>query len=130
MKKARFTQIVLILVGLLNVAFLYFLCMDLLHAHWLLVRKNETNPMFLSFFIPAGIFLLLAARRPSEHRSMIALVAWWNISHASVMSIQTVQAYQHNVHRNFMDVVLFLIIGVLLLALLPPKAEAVSAGVA
>jgi hypothetical protein len=47
--------------------------------------------MFLSFFIPVGVFLLIAARRPSEHRSMIALVAWWNISHCGVMAIQTVE---------------------------------------
>ncbi len=27
--------------------------------------------MFLSFIIPVRVFLLIAARRPSEHRSMI-----------------------------------------------------------
>ena len=48
--------------------------------------------MFLSFVIPVGVFLLVAARRPSEHRSMIALAAWWNISHGVVTAIQTVEA--------------------------------------
>jgi len=43
--------------------------------------KNEIEPMFLSFLVPVGVFLLMAARRPSEYRSMIALAAWWNISH-------------------------------------------------
>jgi peptidoglycan/LPS O-acetylase OafA/YrhL len=92
------------------------------------LQKNETDPMFLSFFIPVGVFLLMAARRPSEHRSMIALVAWWNISHASVMAIQTVEAWIHGVHRNFTDVFIFLGIGVVLLALLPAKREAVTPG--
>ena len=86
--------------------------------------------MFLSFFIPVGVFLLIAARRPSEHRSMIALVAWWNISHGSVMAIQTVEAWMHGVHRNFADVIVNLVIGVVLLALLPSKPEAVAPGVA
>src|SRR5579871_3243771 len=94
-KRKRLTQIVLVIVGLVNLAIIYFLYMDLRHASWLLVQKNETEPMFLSFFIPAGIFLLLAARTPSEHRSMIALAAWWNISHATVMAIQTVQSHPH-----------------------------------
>jgi len=67
--------------------------------------------MFLSFFIPVGVFLLAAARRPSEHRSMIALAAWWNISHGMVMAIQTVQAWDHGVQRNFTDVIVFLVIG-------------------
>ena len=86
--------------------------------------------MFLSFFIPVGVFLLLAARKPAEHRSMIALAAWWHISHGVVMTIQTVEARIHGVHRNFTDVIVFLVIGVVLLALLPAKREAVAPGVA
>jgi hypothetical protein len=70
-------------VGLLNLPQIYFLYMDLWHSSWLLEGKCECGPMFLSFFIPVGVFLLMAARRPSEHRSMIALVAWWNISHGA-----------------------------------------------
>jgi hypothetical protein len=121
MKRERLTQIVLVIVGLLNLALIYFLYMDLRHSSWLLERKNECDPMFLSFFIPVGVFLLMAARRPSEHRSMIALAAWWNISHGGVMAIQTVEARIHGVHRNFSDVIIFLVIGVALLALLPAK---------
>ena len=130
MKKERLTQIVLVLVGLFNVATIYFLYLDLRHSSWLLVQKNECDPMFLSFFIPVGVFLLMAARRPSEHRSMIALAAWWNISHSAVMAIQTVQARIHGVHRDFTDVVLFIVIGCVLLALLPAKREAVASSVA
>ncbi len=129
MKRERLTQIVLVIVGLVYLAPSYFLYLDLRHSSWLLVRKNECDPMFLSFFIPVGIFLLTAARRPSEHRSMIALAAWWSISHSSVMAIQTVEAWIHGVPRNFTDVVLFLVIGVVLLALLPAKREAIAPGV-
>jgi hypothetical protein len=130
MKRKRLTQIVLVMVGLLNVAQIYFLYMDLRHSSWLLERKDACDPMFLSFFIPVGVFLLIAARRPSEHRSMIALAAWWHISHGTVMAIQTVEAWNHGVHRNFTDVIIFLVIGVVLLALLPAKQEAVAPGVA
>lgn len=130
MKRERLTQIVLVIVGLVNLALIYFLYLDLWHSAWLLVQKNETDPMFLSFFIPVGVFLLIAARKPSEYRPMIALVAWWNISHATVMAIQTVEAWIHNVHRNFTDVILFLLIGVVLLALLPAKRETVTPAVA
>lgn len=123
MKRERLTQIVLVIVGLMNVSIIYFLFMDLWHSNWLLVQKNETEPMFQSFFIPVGVFLLLAARKPSEHRSMIALAAWWHISHGTVMAIQSVEAWNHNVHRNFADVFLFLGIGGVLLALLPAKRK-------
>ena len=130
MKRERLTQIVLVIVGLLNLALIYFLYMDLRHSSWLLEGKNEVEPMFLSFFIPVGVFLLVAARRPSEHRSMIALAAWWNISHGVVMAIQTVEARIHAVDRGFTDVIIFLVIGGVLLALLPAKREAVSQEVA
>ena len=61
---------------------------------------------------------------------MIALAAWWHISHGAVMAIQTVEAWINGVHRNFADVILFLVIGVVLLALLPAKREVVAAGIA
>ncbi len=130
MKRERLTRIVLVIVGLIDLAMIYFLYLDLWHSSWLLKQKNECDPMFLSFFIPVGIFLLIAAKRPSEHRSMIALAAWWNLSHSAVMAIQTVEAWMHGVHRNFTDVILFLVIGVVLLAFLPAKREAVAPGVA
>jgi hypothetical protein len=123
-KRERLTQIVLVTVGLINLAMIYFLYTDLRHSSWLLVRKNETEPMFLSFFIPVGVFLLIGARKPVEHRSMIALAAWWNIAHGVVMAIQTVEARIHAVPRDFTDVVIFIVIGSVLLALLPAKREA------
>lgn len=81
---------------------------------------NETEPMFLSFFIALGPFLLLAARKPSAHRSLIAFTAWWNLAHAAVMTIETVQAWDRGVHRDFRDVVIVAVIGLILLALLAP----------
>ena len=126
MKRKGLTQIVLAIVGLVDLSMIYFLYLDLRHSSWLLEKKNECDPMFLSFFIPVGAFLLMAVRRPSEHRSMIALAAWWNISHSTVMAIQTVQAWNHGVHRNFADVIMFLVIGVVLLALLPEKGKAAA----
>jgi hypothetical protein len=49
---------------------------------------------------------------------MILLVAWWNISHGGVMAIQTVEAWGHGVHRNFAEVIVVLVFGVVLLAVL------------
>jgi hypothetical protein len=129
-KRERLTQIVLVIVGLLNLAIIYPLYLDLRNSSWLLEQKNEVEPMFLSFFIPVGAFLVIAARKPSEHRSMIALAAWWNISHGVVMAIQTSEAWIHSVHRNFTDVVVCIVIGGVLLALLPAKRETVAPGVA
>ena len=123
-KRERARQIVVGLVGLLYVALIYPLYTDLLHSSWLLVQKNETEPMFLSFYIALGVFLLLAARKPSDYRSLISFAAWQSIAHASVMVIQTVEAWKNGVHRDFTDVVIAGVIGVVLLTLVPAKRQA------
>ncbi|MGA7916455.1 MAG: DUF6632 domain-containing protein [Candidatus Acidiferrales bacterium] len=128
-KRERLTQIVLVIVGLFNVSLIYLLFKDLWHSSWILEGKNENGPMFLSFFITVGAFLLMAARKPSEHRSVIALAACWNIFHGVVMGIQTVEDRMHGVHRDFTDVVFVIVIGGILLALLPAKREAVASSV-
>jgi peptidoglycan/LPS O-acetylase OafA/YrhL len=125
MRRERLTQAALVIVGLFNLALIRFLYKDLWHSAWLLQGKNEIEPMFLSVFITIGLFLLLAVKRPSQHRSMIAFIGWWNIAHSSVMVVETVESWKHHFHRNFDDVILFFVIGVILLALLPPRSAQV-----
>jgi len=43
-KRERLTQIVLVIVGLLNLSLIYFLYIDLRHTTWLLEGKNEIGP--------------------------------------------------------------------------------------
>ena len=119
--RRKLTQIVLALVGVLYLAMTYPLFTDLRHANWLLVMHNETEPMFLAFFIALGFFLVLAARKPEKHRSLIVFAAWQCFAHASVMAIETIQAWQHGNHRDFTDVVLFTVVGAVLLVLVPAE---------
>ena len=58
MKRERLTQIVLVIVGLFNLALIYFLFTDLWHSSWLLEGRNEIEPMFLSFLFRSGYFYL------------------------------------------------------------------------
>ena len=117
MKRERMLQVAVGLVGLLYVGMIYPMYTDLAHSKWLLEMKNACDPMFLSWFITLGPFLLLAARNPSMHRSLILFAACQCLFHASVMTIQTVQAWDHGVHRDFTDVVVNAVIGGILLAL-------------
>jgi uncharacterized membrane-anchored protein YitT (DUF2179 family) len=116
-------QVAVGLLGLFYVALIYPLYTDLAHSKWLLEMKNECEPMFLSWFIALGPFLLLAAKKPSSHRSLIAFAACQSLAHASVMTIQTVQAWKHGVHRDFTDVVVVGVIGGILLALSPARQQ-------
>ena len=99
-KRERMLQVALGLLGLFYVGLIYPLYTDLAHSKWLLEMKDACEPMFLSWFIALGPFLLLAARKPSLHRSLITFAACQSLAHASVMTIQTVEAWKHGVHRD------------------------------
>ena len=131
MKRERMLQVAVGLLGVFYLWPIYPLYTDLWHSKWLLEMKNETEPMFLSWFIALGPFLLLAARKPSLHRSLITFAACQCLAHAAVMTIQTAEAWKHGVHRDFTDVLLFGVIGVIVLALsLPRPAQHADAATA
>ena len=123
MKSERALKIAVGLLGVIYLCLIYPLYIDLAHSRWLLVMQNEIDPMFLSWFIALGPFLLLAARKPSSHRLLIAFAGWQALAHAAVMSIQTAEAWKHGVHRSFADVVIFGVIGGILLTLLSATRE-------
>jgi hypothetical protein len=41
----------------------------------------------VGLYVALGIFLLIAVRNPSAHRSLIAFAAWSSFAHAVVMSV-------------------------------------------
>ena len=129
MKRERIRQVILAVVGLVFVGLIYPLGSDLWRAKWLVeMNDNECEPMFLSFFIVLGVFLLAAVKRPLAHRSLIAFAAWWSLFHATVMTVQTIEAWTRGVRRDFTDVVIAGIIGAVLLAVTPRAREVAGDG--
>ena len=121
----RIRQIIVALLGLFYVGLLYPLYTDLWHSKWLIEMNNEEcEPMFLTFFVTLGVFLLLGARKPIQYRLVIAFAAWHSLAHSATMLIQTVETYRHGVPRDYKDVILFGIIGIVVLLIVPPKEEA------
>ena len=107
-------KIALALVGLLFIALIYPLVM--------MLRQEPALSMMLSLYVTLGIFLLLAVRDPSSHRSLIAFAAWSSFAHAAVMGFQ---ALRHMIARKeLLGVAVFIVIGVVLITLAPPKSAA------
>jgi hypothetical protein len=119
MRRERALKIVLVLVGLIFTALLYPLTIFFSH--------EPALAMMLSLYVTLGIFLLVAARNPSAHSSLIAFTAWSSFAHAAVMGTQ---AYRKIVERQeLIGVAVLVIIGATLIALAPKKKleERVSA---
>ena len=115
MWRERALKIVLVVVGLFFLAGLYPVTTSLWHAS----QDMYTDDMMISLYIALGVFLLMAARNPAEHRSLITFTAWSSFAHGAVM---TVMAYQKVDERQLLwGVGILAVIGVTLLALAPAK---------
>ncbi len=111
MSRERTLKIVLVIVGLLFFAALYPLT--------IFFSQQPALAMMLSLYATLGLFLILAARNPGAHRSLIAFTAWSSFAHAAVMGIQ---AHHHLIARGeLIGVAALVVIGVLLIVLTPGK---------
>ncbi|MGA9507946.1 MAG: DUF6632 domain-containing protein [Candidatus Sulfotelmatobacter sp.] len=119
MRRERALKVVLVLLGLLFCAGVYPLAV--------FVKQEPALAMMMSLYVTLGVFLLLAARNPSEYRSLIAFTAWSSFAHATLMAVQ---AFLNLIaRRELIGSAVFVIIGATLIALAPakPSVERVSA---
>ena len=124
MNRERALKIVLVLVGLIFLFGVYPLMMFLWSSGWRWQpNQPEYEQMILGVYATLGIFLLLASRNPSEHRSLIAFTAWSSLVHAGIMAVQALQHPSEHGHL-FGDIPALVIVGVALIALAPAKQSA------
>lgn len=120
MTRESVLKVVLILVGLIFLVGVYPLMMFLWPSGWRWQpNQPEYEQMILGVYATLGIFLLLASRNPSAHRSLIAFTAWSSLVHAGIMAVQ---AFQNMGERGHLmgDIPALVIVGVALLVLAPP----------
>ena len=115
MLRQRALKIVLVLFGLLFLAGTIPLGMSL----WSRNQADAGTPMLMSLYVALGVFLLLAVRNPSAHRSLIAYAAWANLAHGTVMLIQRFE-FPGDRDLRFGSIAV-VVIGAILLALVPKK---------
>ena len=117
MNRERALKVVMVLVGLFFVAAIYPAVMPLWHPG---PSEDTGDTMMMSLYFTLGVFLLVAARKPWEHRSLIAFAAWSGFAHAIVM---TILGFQIPGERTgfLIGSALLVVIGVALLALAPAK---------
>ena len=114
--KERALKVVMVLVGLLFLAAVYPMIGGVLHTE----QSDTGDTMMMSLYATLGFFLLLAVRKPSAHRSLIAFAAWSSFAHAVVMSLLAIPLATERVGFLIGSAVL-VAIGVTLVALAPTK---------
>jgi Family of unknown function (DUF6632) len=111
MWRERALKAVLVVVGLIFCALTFPLIM--------FVKQEPALAMMLSVYVTLGIFLLLASRNPSAHRSLIAFTAWSNFVHAVLMAGQAFASLI--ARRELIGSVVLVVIGIALIVLAPAK---------
>src|SRR5262245_55249446 len=120
MIRERALKVVLVLVGLLFTAAIYPIWGDLWHGN----AEDTGDTMMMVMYFTLGICLLLVARNPLAHRSLIAFAAWSSFAHAVVMSALGFQPKFASERTGFLEgSAVLVLIGVVLLAVPPPKAS-------
>lgn len=111
MIREKALKVVLVLVGLLFLAGVYPMAMFL--------KQDPALAMMLSLYVTLGVFVLIAARNPWAHRSVIAFTAWSSLVHAAVMGFQVQRHFVQD--KELVGVLVLAGIGVVLILLAPAK---------
>src|ERR1700761_5865969 len=90
MVRTRMLQGLLGLGGLFFIAGIYPLLTSIPQHQ----QSDYGDQMMLAVYFVLGIFLLLAVKRPSLHRSLIAFTGWGTLAHDAIMAVQAYQLRQ------------------------------------
>lgn len=123
MLRERALKIFLVLLGLLFCAGIYPIANALWHPR---ATEDYGDYMMLSLYVTLGVFLLIAARKPAAHPSLIAFTAWSSFAHALVMGTMGFQFANERMGFLWGSVIL-VVIGVVLIVLAPSKTSAAFA---
>lgn len=113
---------VLIAVGLVFI-FGVWILMQVWPSGWKWTPSQpEYEQMIMGVYATLGVFLVLAARDPGSHRSLILFAAWSSLVHAGIMGIQALRDVTERGHLVG-DVPALAIVGIVLLFLAPGAAR-------
>jgi len=119
--RERYLRTVLIVVGLVFIVGIGTLMRFWPAGFAWTPSQPEYQQMFVGVYATLGVFLILASRDPTKHRSLILFAAWSSIVHGVVMGIQ---AFVDATERTHLvgDVPALVIVGLVMLTLAPRAA--------
>lgn len=122
----KLLRIALVIIGLIFIFAVYPLTLLWPSGWaWHLVGQNLYLQMILGIYATLGVFLILAAKNPIQHLSLIWFTVWSSIIHGGIMAIQALYYPEHFAHL-FGDVPALFIIALVLAILTPRKAHQAS----
>jgi len=124
MLRERALQVFLVLLGGFFCLGIYPLGMMLRHPD---PAEDTGDGMMLALYVTLGVFLLIAVRKPEEHRSLLAFAAWSSFAHAGVMGAMGFEFESQRTGFLIASGVL-VVIGLVLLVLAPNRPRELGSG--
>jgi MFS superfamily sulfate permease-like transporter len=114
--RIKYLRIALIVVGLIFIFGIWPLTIVWPSGwSWHAEGRSYYLEMILAIYATLGVFLILAARNPLAHRSLILFAVWSSVVHGGVMAVQSFNG-DHNMGHLWGDVsALFAVAAVLAL---------------
>ena len=125
--RLKYLRIALVLVGIIFIFGLYLLMIawpSVWPSGWTWHTGHSDYPlMIVGIYATLGVFLILAARDPLAHRSLIWFTVWSSVVHGGIMAVQ---ALAPNSHGHLVGDVPALFIIAIVLAVLTPRGSRVA----
>ena len=89
-QRLRYLRFALVAVGVTFIAGIYLL-MIVWPSGWTWHTGHSDYPlMIVGVYAVLGVYLIAAARNPSEQRSLISFTVWSSVVHAGIMAAQAI----------------------------------------
>jgi hypothetical protein len=116
-----YLRVVLVLVGIIFLAGVYPL-MIVWPSGWTWHTGHSDYPMMIvGIYATLGVFLILAARDPLAHLSLIWFTVWSSLVHGGIMALQSFERPEN--HGHLVGDVPALLIVAIVLGILTPRRE-------
>ncbi len=124
--RLQYLRIALVLIGVTFIFGIYLL-MIVWPSGWKWHTGHSDYPMMIvGIYATLGFFLLLAARNPLNHLSLIWFTIWSSVVHGAIMAVQ---AFGPNSHGHWVGDVPALFIIAVILGILTPRGNHARTGV-
>jgi hypothetical protein len=121
----KYLRIALVLVGVTFIAGIYLL-MIVWPSGWTWHTGHSDYPMMIiGIYATLGVFLIIAAKNPLDHLSLIWFTVWSSVVHGGIMAVQSFMNAEN--HGHLLGDVPALLIVAAVLAFLTPRGGRVRA---
>lgn len=88
---------------------------------WHAAGRSDYLEMILGIYATLGVFLVVAARNPLAHRSLIWFTVWSSVVHGGIMAVQSLG--DHHWGHLWGDVLALFVVAAVLAALVPRAGQ-------